>query len=272
MTEAPQVNQGRLAGRIAVIVGAGQQPGGSLGNGRATAERFAQEGATLLLVDIDEGWAHDTLTAVERHGHPASLLRADITRESDCQAIIDTCIERYGRIDILHNNAGRSKGDNKTSEVTGDTWDSIMALNLKGMFLTCKHALPHMVAQKSGCIINISSTASLAGRPTVTYKTSKGAVNALTQHIAFENAAHGVRANAILPGLIDTPMAIERRAQERGVSRDVIRAERDALVPMGFMGSAWDVANAAVFLASDEARYVTGVLLPVDGGLLLKRG
>jgi NAD(P)-dependent dehydrogenase (short-subunit alcohol dehydrogenase family) len=97
-------------------------------------------------------------------------------------------------------------------------------------------------------------------------------VNALTQHIAFENATHGVRANAILPGLIDTPMAIERRAQERGVSRDVIRAERDALVPMGFMGSAWDVANAAVFLASDEARYVTGVLLPVDGGLLLKRG
>ena len=272
MTEVPDVTKGRLAGKIAVIVGAGQQPGGSLGNGRATAERFAQEGATLLLVDIDEAWARDTLAAVERNSHPASVIQADITRESDCQAVINACIERYGRIDILHNNVGRSKGDGKTSEVDGETWDSIMALNLKGMFMTCKHALPHMIAQKSGSIINISSTASLAGRPTVTYKTSKGAVNALTQHIAFENAANGVRANAILPGLIDTPMAIERRAQERGVAREVVRAERDALVPMGFMGSAWDLANAAVFLASDEARYVTGVLLPVDGGLLLKRG
>ncbi len=124
-----------------------------------------------------------------------------------------------------------------------------------------------MITQGSGCIINVSSTASLAARPTVTYKTSKAGVNALTQHIAIENAA-----NAILPGLIDTPMAINRRAQERGVPVSVIRAERDALVPMGFMGSAWDVANAALFLASDEARYISGVLLPVDGGLLQKRG
>ena len=263
---------GRLAGKIAVIVGAGQQPGATLGNGRATAERFAQEGATLLLVDIDEAWARDTLTAVERHGHPGSVIQADITREADCAAVIAACIERYGRIDILHNNVGRSKGDRKTVDLDSDTWDAIMAMNLKGMFMTCKHALPHMIAQKSGSIINISSTSSLSGRPTLTYKTSKGAVNTLTQHIAFENAAHGVRANAILPGLIDTPMAIERRAQERGVSRDVVRAERDALVPMGFMGNAWDVANAAVFLASDEARYVTGALLAVDGGLLLKRG
>jgi NAD(P)-dependent dehydrogenase (short-subunit alcohol dehydrogenase family) len=263
---------GRLAGRIAVIVGAGQQPGGTLGNGRATAERFAAEGATLLLVDIDETWARDTLCAVEQHGNPASVFRADITREADCAAVIAACIERYGRIDILHNNVGRSKDDKKTTALEADTWDALMAMNLKGMFMTCKHALPHMIAQKSGCIINISSTSSLAGRPTLAYKTSKGAVNTMTQHIAFENAVHGVRANAILPGLIDTPMAIERRAQERGVSAEVIRAERDALVPMGFMGSAWDVANAAVFLASEEARYVTGVLLPVDGGLLLKRG
>lgn len=147
-----------------------------------------------------------------------------------------------------------------------------MAMNLKGMFMTCKHALPVMIAQKSGCIINISSTSSLAARPTVTYKTSKGAVNAFTQHLAMENAPFGIRANAILPGLIDTPMAIERRAKERGVDREVVRAERDALVPLGYMGSAWDVANAAVFLASEEARYITGVLLPVDGGLLVKRG
>jgi len=265
-------HNGRLAGKIAVIVGAGQQPGGTPGNGRATAERFAEEGATLLLVDINEAWAADTLKAVQALGAQASIFVADITQEKDCAGLVAACVERYGRIDVLHNNVGRSKGDRKTSDMDADMWDAIFQMNLKGMFMTCKHALPHMVAQGSGCIINISSTSSLSGRPTVTYKTSKGAVNTLTQHIAFENAIHGVRANVIVPGLIDTPMAIERRAQERGVDRSVVRAERDKLVPMGFMGAALDVANAAVFLASEEARYITGVLLPVDGGLLLKRG
>lgn len=263
---------GRLHGKVAVIVGAGQQPGESIGNGRATAERFAQEGATLLLVDIQPDWLADTVKAVQVHDHPVSGLVADITDESACEHIMTTCVERYGRIDILHNNVGASKGDRKTVELSMDTWDKIMGMNLRGMFMTCKHALPHMIRQKSGCIINISSTASLAARPTVTYKTSKAGVNALTQHIAVENAAHGIRANAILPGLIDTPMAINRRAQERGVPASVIREERNALIPMGFMGSAWDVANAALFLASDEARYISGVLLPVDGALIQKRG
>ncbi|HEY4066465.1 MAG TPA: SDR family NAD(P)-dependent oxidoreductase [Burkholderiaceae bacterium] len=262
----------RLQHKIAVIVGAGQQPGGTMGNGRAVAERFAQEGATLLLVDINEDWARDTLAAVQRLGATASVLRADITREADCKAIADACVERYGRIDVLHNNVGQSKGDRATAEMDADVWDALMAMNLKGMFMTCKHALPHMVAQQSGCIINVSSTSSMAARPTVTYKTSKGAVNTFTEHLAMENAKHGIRANAIVPGLIDTPMAIERRAQERGVPADVVRAEREALVPMRRMGSAGDVANAALFLASDEARYITGVLLPVDGGLLCKRG
>src|SRR5262249_37799162 len=146
----------------------------------------------------------------------------------DCKRIIDTCIAQFGRIDILHNNVGRSQGDSKTADLDANIWDGLMAMNLRGMVLTCKHALPHFIAQKHGCIINISSTASMAARPTVTYKTSKGAVNAFTQHLAMENAMHGVRANAILPGLIDTPMAIERRARERGVSPDVIRAERHA--------------------------------------------
>ena len=147
-----------------------------------------------------------------------------------------------------------------------------MDRNLKGMFMTCKHVLPIMIEQNAGCIINVSSTASLAARPTVTYKTSKAGVNALTQHIAIENAQFGIRANALLPGLIDTPMAINRRAHERGVDPEVIRKERNALVPMGRMGSAFDVANAALFLASEEASYITGVLLPIDGGLIQKRG
>lgn len=265
-------SKGRLAGKVAIIVGAGQQPGDTVGNGRATAERFAQEGATLLLVDINQAWAQETCNALAAYGGQASILVADITQEDDCKKIADTCVARYGRIDILHNNVGQSRGDKKTVDLDVAVWDTIMAMNLKGMFMTCKHVLPHMIAQKSGAIINISSTSSMAARPTLTYKTSKGAVNTMTQHIAMENAAFGVRANAILPGLIDTPMAIERRAKERGVSRDVVRAEREALVPMQRMGTAWDVANTAVFLASDEAQYITGVLIPVDGGLLVKRG
>jgi NAD(P)-dependent dehydrogenase (short-subunit alcohol dehydrogenase family) len=201
------------------------------------------------------------------------VLSADITIEADCKAIADTCVKRYGRIDILHNNVGRSKGDKPTPDMDADMWDELMALNLKGMFLTCKHVLPVMRDQQSGSIINVSSTSSLAARPTITYKTSKGAVNTMTQHIAMENAPYGIRANVVLPGLMDTPMAIVRRAEERGVDAKIIRDERQAQVPLqNRMGTGWDVANAALFLASDEANYITGAIIPVDGGLLCKRG
>lgn len=261
---------GRLQGKIAVVVGAGQQPGTTVGNGRAVAMRFAQEGATCLLVDKVGAWAEDTRALLD--GAQASTFEADVTREDDCRAVIEAAVARYGRVDILHNNVGMSKGDRPTWELEVEAWERIMTLNLQSMFMMCKHALPVMRQQRSGSIINISSTSSLSKRPTLAYKTSKGAINTLTQHVAAENAAFGVRANVIVPGLIDTPMAIERRAAETGRSREEIRAERDALVPMGFMGEALDVANAAVFLASDEAKYITGVLLPVDGGLLLKRG
>ncbi|GAO25794.1 3-oxoacyl-ACP reductase [Alicycliphilus sp. B1] len=257
---------------MAIIVGAGQQPGETVGNGRAVAERFAEEGARLLLVDIQPESLKDTEDKLRSMGAEVASVLADITREDDCARIAAQCVATFGRIDVLHNNVGRSKGDKSTVELGADMWDEIMAMNLKGMFMTCKHVLPQMIAQKEGSIINISSTSSLSARPTVAYKTSKGAVNTFTQHLAYENAAHGVRANAILPGLIDTPMAIERRARERGVSREIVRAEREAMVPMKRMGTAWDVAHAAVFLASDESRYVTGVLLPVDGGLVCKRG
>lgn len=262
---------GRLEGKIAIVVGAGQRPGTTMGNGRAAAIRFSQEGATCLLVDQNAEWAEETRTMLEGDAK-SSVFQADVTDENSCKSVVEAALERYGRIDILHNNIGMSKGDRPTYELDVEAWDRIMTLNLKSMFMMCKHTLPVMREQRSGSVINISSTSSLSKRPTVAYKTSKGAINTFTQHIAAENAAHGVRANVIVPGLIDTPMAIERRAEETGRSREEIRAERDALVPMGYMGSAWDVANAAVYLASDEARYVTGVLLPVDGGLLLKRG
>lgn len=263
----------RLENKVAIVVGAGQTPGETLGNGRATALRFAEEGARVLVVDRELDRAEETQALIAERGGKAVATAADITQEADCQAIIETCLKAYGRIDILHNNVGRSKGDRATDEMDADMWDELMAMNLKGMFMTCKHVLPVMREQGSGVIINISSTSSIAARQTVTYKTSKGAVNTLTQHIASENAGYGIRANAILPGLMDTPMAIERRASERNVDRSVVRSERDAKVPLsGKMGTAEDVANAALFLASDEARFISGVLLPVDGAMLVNVG
>ncbi|MEQ8335446.1 SDR family NAD(P)-dependent oxidoreductase [Nisaea sp.] len=263
----------RLKDKVAIIVGAGQQPGETLGNGRAVALRFAQEGARLLLVDANGDWVEETAALCREAGAEAETLVADITREEDCRSIAAACTDRFGRIDILHNNVGRSRGDRPTPEMDADMWDELMAMNLKGMFMTCKHVLPVMRAQRSGVILNISSTSSLAARGTVAYKTGKGAVNTMTHHIAMENAPYGIRANAILPGLVDTPMAIERRAQESGKERDTIRAERAADVPLhGHTGTAWDVANAALFLASNEAGYITGICLPVDGGLTANIG
>jgi NAD(P)-dependent dehydrogenase (short-subunit alcohol dehydrogenase family) len=263
----------RLAEKTAVIVGAGQTPGQTMGNGRAVALRFAQEGARLLLVDKNSEWLEPTVAMVREAGGQAYTCEADITQEGDCARIAAEAQRQLGRIDILYNNVGRSEGDAETAALAVDMWDTLMNLNLRGMFLTCKHVLPLMRAQGSGVILNVSSTSSMVATDAVAYKTSKGAVNTLTHHLATENAPYGIRANAILPGLMDTPMAIERRAREQGVDRDVVRRARDARVPLyGQMGTAWDVAHAAVFLASDEARYITGALLPVDGGLLTKIG
>ena len=258
----------RLNEKVAIVVGAGQQPGETIGNGRATAMRFAEEGASVLLVDKSEKWAEETLKMIGERGGKAHVQLADITKENDCQAIATACMNYFGKIDILHNNVGRSEGDSGTTEMDVDIWDQLMDMNLKGMFMTCKHVLPLMREQGFGCIINISSIASICSHNSITYKTGKGAVNTMTHHIAMENASYGIRANAILPGLMDTPMAIERRAREQNVHRDEVREARNNRVPLlKKMGTAWDVANASVFLASDEANYITGLIMPVDGGL-----
>lgn len=262
----------RLKDKVAVIVGGGQTTGETIGNGRATAFRFAREGAAVLVVDRDLDSAEETVEAIDSEGGNASALAADATREADCGWIAKECLSRFGRIDVLHNNVGRSEGDAATTELKEENWLALMDVNLKSAFLTCKHVLPVMRKQGSGVIINISSTSSVCSRQTLAYKTAKAGINAMTQNIAIENAAYGVRVNAILPGLMDTPMAIERRARERNVPRQTVRDERDAQVPLGKMGTAWDVAAAAVFLASDEASYITGVLLAVDGGLSARVG
>ena len=263
----------RLKERIAIVVGAGQTSGSTIGNGRATAVLFAREGATVLLVDRDEASAIETLAMIEAEGGAASVLKADIANEDDCRAIAATCVERHGRIDVLQNNVGIATRDRSPTSLAADDWDHIMEVNLKGMWMTCKHVIPHMRDRRSGAIVNISSGAAVMATTFVGYKVSKAGVNALTHSIAWGNAKFGIRANTIMPGLLDTPMAIESHIQFSGRSADDIRAERDATVPLANgMGTAWDTAYASLFLASDEARFITGVVLPVDGGQAARIG
>jgi NAD(P)-dependent dehydrogenase (short-subunit alcohol dehydrogenase family) len=257
---------GRLEGKVAIIVGAGQTPGATIGNGRATALRFAQEGATLLLVDRRMDSAEETLELVRQTGADAVAHEADVTSEDACAAVMAACEKAFGRIDILHNNVGIGAGDRGPTNMTEAVWDRIHTTNLKSVMFTCKHALPVMRRQRGGVILNISSVAAVCSVGIVAYKTSKAAVNAFTQSLAIGNAQYNIRANVIMPGLMNTPMAIEGYVAA-GHDRDTLIEARNAQVPLGHtMGTGWDVANAALFLASDEARFITGVALAVDGG------
>ncbi len=260
----------RLAGKHAVIIGAGQGPGEGMGNGRATALRFAQEGAQVLAVDRDLASAEATVAMLQGPGAGGSAaFAADVTREAEMAACVAEAMRRWGRLDILHYNVGVSiaGGDASPTEITEAAFDRITAINLRGFVMAVKHALPVMQAQKSGVILSISSAAAWHNYPYVTYKATKAAMIAYTEQVAIQNARDGVRCNIILPGLMDTPMAVDTRARATNRTRAEVAAERDAKVPLrGRMGTAWDVANAALFLASDEANFITGVALPVDGG------
>jgi NAD(P)-dependent dehydrogenase (short-subunit alcohol dehydrogenase family) len=263
----------RLKDKVAIVVGAGQTPGETIGNGRATAILFAREGAKVVLADRRRNSAEETRALIEAEGGQACAVEADVTREDDCRRLVERCVETYGRVDVLHNNVGIGAGDAGPHNVEIDAFERIFRVNLEGPLLTCRYAIPVMREQGSGAIINISSIASIAAATNiVAYKTSKAALNALTQALAMANARYGIRVNAILPGLINTPMAIEGISAARGISREQLIAERDRQVPLGKMGSAWDVAHAALFLASDEAKFITGVLLPVDGGQSVRVG
>jgi NAD(P)-dependent dehydrogenase (short-subunit alcohol dehydrogenase family) len=265
----------RLENKVAVIMGAGQSPGATMGNGRATALLFAREGAKILAVDRDAASAEATAEMVRADGGEVAIFEADVADEASVQASIGECSARWGRIDVLHNNVGISVagGDAAVTEITTEAFDRIMAVNLRGTVMACKHALPMMRAQGSGVIINISSIAALENYPWVAYKASKSAMVAFTRQLAIQNAEYGIRANVILPGLMDTPMAVDTRAGAFGRPREEIAAERDARVPLRHkMGTAWDVAHAALFLASDEAGFITGAALPVDGGASCRIG
>jgi NAD(P)-dependent dehydrogenase (short-subunit alcohol dehydrogenase family) len=265
----------RLRDKIAVVIGAGQSPGEGLGNGRATCLRFAQEGAKVLAVDNRLASAELTAAMVGKEGGDCVAYEADVTREQTLAATMAEAQRRWGRIDILHYNVGMSiaGGDAAPTEITEEAFDRICAVNLRGAVMAVKHVLPIMRAQRAGVIIMISSLAAWEQYPYVTYKATKAGMIAFTQQIAIQNAEYGIRANVILPGLMDTPMAVDTRARVSGKTRAEVAAARDAKVPLRKkMGTAWDVANAALFLASEEANFITGVALPVDGGALVRIG
>ena len=265
----------RLKDKVAIVVGAGQSPGEGVGNGRATALTFAREGAKVLCVDYNLGSAEETVDMIEKGQGTAAAIKADVTKESDIKAFVADAMKRWGRIDILHNNVGVSisGGDAELLEITEANFDRCVAINLKSCILACKHVIPIMRRQQSGAIINISSMAVLTTYPYVAYKATKAAMVSFTEQLAYQNAEYGIRANVILPGLMNTPMAVDTRARTFNKTRAQVEAERDSKVPLRRkMGTGWDVANAALFLASDEASFVTGVTLPVDGGAAVNRG
>jgi NAD(P)-dependent dehydrogenase (short-subunit alcohol dehydrogenase family) len=258
---------------VAVVIGGGQTPGETIGNGRATAILFSREGARVMVVDRDIGSAEETVDMIRGGGGDAIAHGADITDAESCSSIAPTALGAYGALDILHNNVGIGAGDAPATRVDEDAWQRIFDVNLTAMWRTCKLIIPVMRERGGGSIVNTSSIASICSTNTAAYQISKAGVNTLTQHLAMGNARHGIRVNAVLPGLMNTPMAIEGISAARGISREQLITERDASVPLGKkMGTAWDVAYAVLFLASDEARFVTGVLLPVDGGQSVRRG
>lgn len=264
----------RLAGKVAVVIGAGQSPGESIGNGRASAIRFLQEGACVLSVDRDAKSAQETVDLAEV-GDGAAF-EADVRDGDSLKHAIDDAMARWGQIDILMYNVGVSLagGDKPLDEITREAFDNVMSINLRGAVMAAKHVQPIMRSQGSGVVLNVSSmTAIETLTPLVTYRASKAGMIAFTQQFAIHNAEHGIRANAILPGRMETAMAVDTRARLSGAPREEIIAQRNAMIPLrGPAGTGRDIANAAVFLASDEARFITGVSLPVDGGTLVKIG
>jgi len=257
----------RLEGKVAIVSGAGQTKGETIGNGRAMAILFARAGAKVMLVDYRLDSAQETKLMIDKEGGESFAFAADVTRADDCRRMAEKCAETYGRIDVLVNNVGIGDGDQGPVKLQEEAWDRIFTVNLKSMFLTCKYVLPYMEKQGSGAIVNISSVAAVAAVSMLAYKTSKAGVNALTHSIAMKYAKKGIRVNAIMPGLMNTPMAIEGISGRGRVTRQELIDERNTRVPLkGGMGSGWDTAYAALFLVSDEAKFVTGVIMPVDGG------
>lgn len=261
----------RLTGKIALITGAGSMNGG-MGNGKATAIRLAQEGATIAALDLSLEAAEETCAMIRAEGGTAYALTADVTQEDQVQAAVADCLAELGQIDILQNNVGILKTGGAMDSTVAD-WDALVNVNMKAVFLPTKHVLPHFVERKGGVVTNISSIAGLRylGAPYIGYNATKGSIISYTRNLAAEMAPYGIRANAILPGFIDTPMArdvtVQKSDDPEAIDWEALDQQRAERIPLGRVGTPWDVANAAVFLASDEASYITGTEITVDGGV-----
>jgi NAD(P)-dependent dehydrogenase (short-subunit alcohol dehydrogenase family) len=265
----------RLKGKVAMVVGAGSI-GPGWGNGKATAVTFAREGAQVFCVDRNAAAAEETLQIIAGEGGTATAFTADVSKAAEVEAMVAACMKAFGRIDVLDNNVGIAEVGSVV-DVAESEWDRVFAVNLKSAFLAMKHVIPIMAGQGGGSIINISSIASIrhVGISYVSYNASKAAMNQMTRSTAVEFASKHVRVNAILPGLMKTPMVEHSAGLAQSYAGGDVQAmwrARDAQVPMGHMGDGWDVANAALFLASDESKYVTGIELVVDGGITCKSG
>jgi NAD(P)-dependent dehydrogenase (short-subunit alcohol dehydrogenase family) len=256
----------RLKGRVALVFGAGSS-GPGWGNGKAAAVMYAREGASVVAADVNATAAEETANLIAGEGGTALALAADVTDAESISAVVQEAEEWFGGIDILHNNVGITDMG-RIEDITDERWQRVMDVNLTGAFRTCRAVLPGMVRRKRGAIVNISSLAGAVVNqyPYFSYYASKAGLNQFTRALAVQYARDGIRANVIMPGLIDTPM-VQAQIAGQYADRDAMMAARHAMSPTGRMGDAWDIARAAVFLASDEASYINGVCLPVDGGL-----
>lgn len=256
---------GRLRGKVAVVFGAGSS-GAGWGNGKAAAALYAREGAMVVAVDVQGAAAEETRDIIREEGGQCLALQADVTSSSAVADVVREAVDALGTIDILHNNVGITDMAD-VIEAGEDSWRRVIDTNLTSAFLTCKHVLPIMLERGQGAIVNVSSLASIQinSYPYISYYAAKAGLNHFTRAIAVQYAARGIRVNAVLPGVIDTPL-IRTQIAGRYESTEAMLSARHAASPMGRMGDAWDVARAALFLASDEAAYITGVCLPVDGG------
>jgi NAD(P)-dependent dehydrogenase (short-subunit alcohol dehydrogenase family) len=249
---------GRLDGKVALITGAGS------GMGRAAAELFAGEGAKVVISDVDERAGNEAVSAVRGAGGDATFVRANVAEWSDCQAMVATAVDTYGALHVLYNNAGIFPADDGGAlDTPQETWRRVMAVNLEGVWLGCKAGIPAMLESGGGAIVNVASFVALMGAATaqIAYTASKGGVLAMTRELAVEYARRGIRANALCPGPIQTPLL------EELLSDPDRRARRMVHIPMGRLGRAEELAKAALFLASDDASFMTGAALVVDGGI-----
>jgi NAD(P)-dependent dehydrogenase (short-subunit alcohol dehydrogenase family) len=257
--------RGYVAGKVAIVTGAGSTPGPGMATGRACAIVLAREGARVLLADVLGERAEETQSLIEKEGGTATIFVGDMTRAADCDAMVRAAVDAFGTVDILVNNIGVAHAGNVV-DTSEETWDRVLRLSLKTTFLASKSAVPVMAAQRSGAIVNISSITGARGGNYVAYAAAKGGVNALTVDMAYSHGRDGIRVNAIAPGHITTPLLFS----VTGVSPQSEYRQRLAAAsgPLGTNGDGWDVGRAAAFLASDEARWITGTVLPVDGGVM----